>query len=406
MGAPNDQYIVAATLFDHPGISLPDLVERLNKVEAGNYPSSGGFPMWRSIPGIAIGRGRFHTGILGVSKYLLRLSRGDEREFNDWCENLGLPRLEITPRKERGIWIPPAHIVNLPNGSSRGRRKIETVYSSKPFKEGEEINLFNSPHERRVLETVEGNIFEETLKQSRWKVLEIKSCNQLTKEEAEKLNLAKGQKQPLKYQLVIREIIPKGKRFEFDTLEDLVRAFPEYSPEKLFDYSQEHGYLETYHSSCLGSPRVSDSWIMRNGGYYLNLTKMIEEGREQDFTSMVLTAEAIRKGEWEVLEYCSGEERPGVVADFLVRNPDSNRRHKDAIIYFRSAYDALKRGLTNIEWLRERCFTFRPLDDEAAGEEYRIVCEEAPALIKRRDERRAYERRAIRERDSKGELPF
>lgn len=406
MGAPNDGYVVAAVLFDNPGIKLPDLVERLNEIgSVGSIYDGENIPFSRSLKGSIFDGRRFHSGILGVSRLLGIKETGGE-SFDDWAENLHLARLEIVPRRGGdNLWIPPSYRINLPDGSSLGRVRTTAIYSSERLRRGDEISLFNSPHQRRVLKTVDGNIFEEMGEKATWKVLKV-SPSELTEEEKERFGNLKGQRMPKKKLVVAREVIPKGKRFEFDTLEELVLAFPEYAPDALFDYSQGSGEIQSYYSSVSGRHYVYDNWVMISGGYYLDIRRMIESGRESDFTSMVLTAEAIKKRNWEVLKYCSGDERPGVVADFLVRNPDSNRRHKDAILYFRSVYDALKRGLTNADWLRERAFLFRPLSDEAAREEYRLVVEEVPALIEQRDKRREYERKSLGASKKSEDVPF
>jgi hypothetical protein len=120
---------------------------------------------------------------------------------------------------------------------------------------------------------------------------------------------------------------------------------------------------------------------------------------------IILTAEAIKHKEWEMLAWAGGDERLGIVAQFLMRHPSSKRRHDNALLQFYDCLDAYLNGMINTEWLIQRFLEpwRRGFSRERAKIEYRILCEESPELIRVVNERREYERRNLGERTG---VPF
>ena len=123
---------------------------------------------------------------------------------------------------------------------------------------------------------------------------------------------------------------------------------------------------------------------------------------------MVLTAEAIKHNEQEVLGYAGGGEREGIVAQFLKSHPDSCTQHAIAVRHFWHTRDARRRGLTVGEWMRERICepSNLGLSDETEQLDYQATLDDSPPKIERMMRKREEGIGSITALYSDDDIPF
>jgi hypothetical protein len=399
MGASHNAFVPAAILLENPGITLNEFDERIRQIGPfRNYDSD--MIGWRGVYDSSFDMAnRFVTGpiCIGMPIYTKSL----EPHSKDPWE---IRPLEIVSRLAEDKWLSPEYRVNKFLGCRFEEEHECKLHVFRKYMRGNKLVKMDSEPAYYYLNGERIQVPKnDTHSQKVFKILEVLDTGTEKVEGDERI-----------YQrFKLGKIVPEYQQERFQSLEELTGAHPRFSLDKLFDFSQNSGDL------AIGSPFfTSVRWTRKNGGYYLDtdyILKMKQLGRydtlHADFiyTSIVLTAEAIKHKEWEMLEYCSGDERPGVMAQFLMAHPDSKARHDDELLLFYDCKDASLKDLNNSEWLRQRLLEpgRRGLTPEQHKREYELVCEEAPELIKRMEWRREYNRGAFRPvKEDKNELPF
>lgn len=142
------------------------------------------------------------------------------------------------------------------------------------------------------------------------------------------------------------------RRDTFFSLDELLNQYPELSPDKIYPWENEKGIFLS------GNVRPSSwGWKQKNGRYYLDDIPNSErfpgsykdkKKEEADYSSIVITAEAIRKKAWNLFGmygYCYTDL-------FLVSNPDSMERHERAVRNYWLSNLARQQNLSNADLLR------------------------------------------------------
>lgn len=149
----------------------------------------------------------------------------------------------------------------------------------------------------------------------------------------------------------IREKFPVYSVHEFGSLEKAVREHPEYHPDNLFDFSQEFG--EFYR--CIDE---TGRWRKVGGKYYLD-EEDLARTQGQVYSSIVLTAEAIKHRAWEVIGYSDYETYRWMLFNFLLKHPSTVRRHAAGVMNWWHSKKAAESGMNVREWLADRAMILR-----------------------------------------------
>jgi len=354
MGGMYDALVVPAILHMNPGISLEKLLERLNATRVNDR-----FVLHR--PTYILGAYAYqgipdstydvaHRGIYGLA-FLMCFDRSFPMKSpkRDYLRLSGLEiipdfigdlrreeRLEVIP-KFYGEWKEPRYRVVK---SLRPNIGVETIHRRFPIdrkiKRGSIVSL-NIDSERGFVLDINGTQREAAVEKRRqYRVENIQPV-----EEKNKWGFYKSD-------VVLREIFPVYEVFEFENITALIREFPEFKPSKVFNLRQNRGRFFWNPFSQEGYPR----WYQEGGKFYLDTRFLLANNMQHTYSSIVLTAEAIRTESWGFLEFCSGGLRGFKEVEFFVKHPDSRAVYLRELGNFWSARHAMLNGVTNSEFLR------------------------------------------------------
>jgi hypothetical protein len=406
MGATHNEFIPAAILLENPGITLAEFDERIRQVgpfrdyrfDMIGYNSVN----WHSL-GIFT---KYNNGQIGLAKEVLSMPVRKKSISPNPKDIWGVGRLEIIPRLGDNCWLEPEYLVNTYLGNRLENEHVARMNVFKKFRKGQELRKMEADEGHYYLNGNRVDIPKDNQDRNR--------CEMFIVEDILETGKSKIAEQDAEYQVLrLKLIVPEYRQERFESLEELAKAYPSLSPYRLFDFSQESGELSRGNRF-----NAKMKWLRKNKGYYLDTKSILDikslgiyDWLHADFLwgSIVLTAEAIKHEDWEMLEYCSGDERPGILAKFLVDHPESKARHDNSVMQFYDCKDACMRELSNSEWLRERALESwrKGLSPEQAKKEYELVCKEAPELIRIMERKRKYLRRCFSEKvDRSNEPPF
>ena len=163
-----------------------------------------------------------------------------------------------------------------------------------------------------------------------------------------------------------------SKRNQFESFEKLWEAYPEYHPERIYNFNQEKGFLYPHGALARTRENPSFTWIKKGDRYFLNFndfSKIISAnsyfgngdwkyfGQENksgySLTDVVLTSEAIRRRNWGKLRYNAffGNNR-----NFTYKNEKTWKRYEQAILDTGLSLKADKEGWSNSDFLRKHLF--------------------------------------------------
>jgi hypothetical protein len=237
--------------------------------------------------------------------------------------------------------------------------------------------------------------------------------------------------------IIKQKIRARGLRFEkseeeFGCNEDLVRKYPEYAPRKIYNFSQKTGilypsrklwkesifmwkkdeeryYLDLAHLSANISPNslyARDARQHSDGCANGEIDSWYHEGETGPYSlsDLVLTCEALRRRQWDVLRYVGFRHD---FTDFIYSNEKTLRRYEQAVFDSETSVFARKQGWTYTELLMNRALW------RATSQERQMPFEERVRIYKQwkkeHDEEQARlerEREAMREEEKEDEVPF
>ncbi|MDD5700325.1 MAG: hypothetical protein PHH00_04040 [Candidatus Nanoarchaeia archaeon] len=360
MGEVNSIYVPAAILHLNPGLTREEFVQELNKIHHDDGELDYHNSDWTCDTEFE--SHVFHHGLFELAQDILNLRRKDKNYFHIHCSCPDYPELV----KLRKIYEErPEHIPNGPRFTVLARRaknfgrwlapyyEVKTVTGIEECEEKVCEGFFHFKKQALKPGVRFGHI---DLPQGIWKVKEVHSAERI-KFHGHKVLRAK---------VTAKRIKPTFRTELYPNLESLLKYHPEYNPES-FDWSREMGILKGY---MVGVPGWG--WVKKNGRYYLDDAPPSYRGyceKERDethYTSIIITAEAIKAKAWGLFCYHGYEQTWRFLVDF----PKAYERHQQAVFDWWMNKSA-EGKLTNSEHLRRRIMfgsnAPRPkLDDQTA----------------------------------------
>ncbi|MBS3078684.1 hypothetical protein J4218_01045 [Candidatus Pacearchaeota archaeon] len=340
MGYPCTDLISAAVLLSNPGITREEFVELLNQTHSTvitSVPEKAPWEFQKSKKRYLKHEDDYlHKGLHGLASYVLSLETTDDFEIKNKLtkDKFGIPIrspwLSVIGRKYKGEWISPSYEVSY---------VTETV-ASEEVKEIEHIDRGS---------IVVGEILTDIYGLSLIGFVEEVLSEEVVDEHLPEDDF--GEYSCLtKSKIKIRKFMQIGKRQSFGSLERLLKFFPQFNPEFMYNFSLQEGRLK----APLGAQGLY-KWIQKDGKYYLHpetINKIPAGGCYTlgGYSNLVATAEAIKQKAWKILSYKGDIHIPQFLHDF----PDSRKIYENAVKDAQLSISAKLQGMTNTELLRYR----------------------------------------------------
>lgn len=326
MGAPNSDLIPAAILLDHPGLTEDAFADELNQTHACDGRSCHVEHDWGYYHG-KDEEPRYHQGLFGLA-YLLRLRCRQEYGtfFDRESEQFGFTKDEeyfrVVPRVENGMCIRPEYLVRKHVYDEMGPACTES--------------FFDSPGEYRPHTLMHGRERELYL-------LDKVQERGMTDEEKAERAVDDG-RHFVWVTAELRRITEHFEEVKYDDVATLAESHPHWDPRTIYDFAQADGTFAGRHSTDDQDLR----WLRRDDRYYLDVQRLFDKKLEHVYTSIVITAEAIREKAWNLLCYDGRRHVDRFLADF----PAARKRHEQAVkSWWLSRYCASNK-LTHADMLR------------------------------------------------------
>jgi hypothetical protein len=336
MGWPNDELIPAAILLDNPRITREEFVRRLNATHCSRTWECKPKLPWSCYGGDKFEEDFCHRGLYGLAGILHLEYTPKFRKANPWgVDKNGLPLqpadLKVVPVKRKGRWVPPKFEVQV-NEQNEVEKEIECdeLYADEEPKVGEITDLWWAMEQPARIE----------------KILEIRPYVPEDKFD-DSPNHSK-----LVYRARITPFWHVTQTKHFNSQKELTKAFPFFALDEMIDFSQKEGVL--YPSGgFFGLDSGVFKWKQIDGKYSLDKKHMfsrISEGVPHGYTSLVLTAEAIRNKAWNFLCYAGFRHLQSFLRDF----PEARKRYEQTVFDIWTSKEAAARSLIVSEFLRRR----------------------------------------------------
>jgi len=156
--------------------------------------------------------------------------------------------------------------------------------------------------------------------------------------------------------IVTKSETPQEKTFiglitkRFETLKELLTSFPQFNPDFMYDFSASEGKLYVTYDS-----KDKYYWKQENKKYYLDKKTFDQipaggQWRKGPYSSLVLTAEAVKQKAWKLLTYRGDIHTDQFFADF----PKSRSIFERAVWDAQTSVSARLQNLSHTEFLRCR----------------------------------------------------
>lgn len=329
MGYPYYELVPVAILLDNPGITKEEFIELLDQTHASTFAEYKENPRWdyyvKKYDEI-----RHHEGLAGLAEILnLKLTK----KFKEFQK----------PKKDdNGLYIKAPEfwneIISEHLLGEEGGRKPHVVMHTK--------NIVGKP--KKVNEIA----WEKLKPGDVWTECQIGERRGLVEKIIKEKEL-RGKDDDddfygpeYEYVMTIRPLEKEYERQKFESMEELLKKWPQFHPEFKYSFRQRKGEF---------SMAKNFIWEQKKGKYYLSKetydkipagTHVILKG----YTDLIITAEAVKKKAWKLVSYRGLQHLPKFLKDF----PDSYERYKKAVIDGELSTFAKKRGMTITEYLRMR----------------------------------------------------
>ena len=349
MGAPNNNLIPIAILYLHPGITKEEYVCLLDNTISGyGLKPFCSDEVWLKLPWhrFANEDPYFHEGLHGLAELLMINITESYKAY-----------LQQEQKDEHGIALShPSFIHHVRKIKSRWKISYEVT---------EELENKLDPPEiiegYSMVVLTPGEIYGDYIGQGYLieHILQVR-----------KYRTNEPDDEPYWYRMQARRISCRKVDNQFDSLEQLTARFPQFAPEKMYNFSQPSGGFKMVQG--VNYPARHFRWKMANGKYYLD-EQTFERlppcwtsssspitnpfySESYGYTDLVVTAEALRHKAWKVFSW-QGYITERVVA-FLESFPEASRAHASAVWDSFTSYYAKQKGMTNTEFLRMRLLPF------------------------------------------------
>lgn len=338
MGFPYNELIAPAILLDNPGITREEFIKLLNKVHSFSiYEFKEGDP-WNCKAYMKHEDKEYHQGLEGLAHILSLECNKQYKIFkkhsvdeyglfirSPYCLPLDKKQKENSGYKFEVI----CHIRNILGESqvvrelSWGKLKVGDMWEECQL--GEDKGLV-------------GKIFEE-------------KCFY----DPEEKDRFASEGPRYEYKMEIAPIHGEYKRELFTSEEELHKAWPQFHPDFVYNWSQKTGSFPV----LLSEERFL--WLNKDGKYYLDketfnrISASFRISLNFGYTDLILTSEAIKHKAWKILSYRGLVHSYAFLRDF----PDIKPRYEKAVWDGHTSLYAKQRGMTNYDLLRTRMIGFK-----------------------------------------------
>jgi hypothetical protein len=347
MGAVNVNFVVPAILLDNPGVTREEFSDLLNQIHVGDPPKH--YQEWDKIGPIEKEMVKydsgiipsFHHGVYGLAKHLGLNYIGEK--YPNFNIELSTPyiysgrsasvskRLDVIIRDDDNTWQRPKYKVSVHKSDKLTSSRVELT----EFFQEIEIN--------KILDCEDEKAFVVR------KILE------------------KSDYDDIEYCSFLADVIkPEWEENEYFSIDDLSRGFPELSPDSIFNWEQNEGIISNFNRHSTLYRGEQPRWEKRNNKYYL---QNASEFTETNYTSLIITAEAIREKAWGLFAFRAY----AMTEDFLLDFPESRKRHDKAVVDWQTSQYAKNQGMTNNEYLRWHLANIKNQEYKLSDEQMRPI---------------------------------
>ena len=331
MGEVNIHYVPAAILHTNPGINREEFINLLNEVRY-IYDFKKSLADFDDPIHLEKAQPEFHGGIFELAQILelpinLKLPPNIVDNAFDYLntnpKKKYLESLLIEPQKDNQDWISQDYYLQTGIKEKHlGEEFHKKVYFFRKPEVGDILNAFRSSTKQ---------ISKDHIKQ----YLRIKKVHNVDHEIENNYD-----KFTAEVDCEVFNYLPTYEKYE--SLESLIEEHPEFNPDVCIDWSKSEGTFNPPNHRINRNIR----WEMKDERYYLQTERL----KEREYTSIVITAEAIRKKAWALFQFHGYD----LIPKFLVENPDSYEIHQKAVIDHWLSQHAIKNNMTNTELIRYR----------------------------------------------------
>lgn len=348
MGYPYDGLIPAAILYNNPGLSKEEFAQAMQ-------PASGiNSKYWGSLEAVArVLHLQTHDGREGdIRCYYIAENKdfGYFRTMTDW--DWQDETMMVIQRNHRTFAEEEFTFVDF--SPLQEKKILYPDWAYRYCQDDTEEEHFNVVEKDRFFALFEPEDNSEGNNPVDYNSVMVKSVMEQIGPEYEDTTISRYQQQKIRvvpYQVYVESIKT------YDALDDFFGDYPHLHPLQRFDWTLEEGRLET----CMDSPPLR--WHQKEGKYFLNQEHARKVLKDNYFDKvgmrrypggswidLILTAEAVKKGFWKVLEH-SGLQH---LVEFFIAYPEIVQVYNQARFDIDISSFAQKQGLTNSEFLRWR----------------------------------------------------
>lgn len=316
MGAPNYELIPAAVLLENPGLTRDEFIHELDQTHSSYVHHCDVSDSWGEYGGKRESDIN-HRGIFGLA-HVLNLDRTTyrtkmEQLMSDTDVHVSAESFTVKGKKKDGKWVEPDYIFKL---HSAHEMKVRQPYlympGDRPYKRGD-----------ICFDMAGRNIYVD-------KVLRVHGPYPVSTRDTEP---------PYHTDILGREIGEVYSEEIYSSYAELIKKRPDVDPFKMYNFEQERGHFAGFPNDA--------PWLQTDGKYFLDTQKLWNEKRETLYTSIFITAEAIRLKAWNLLCYDGGRNVQRFFADF----PEAQQRHADAAMSWWVTHLAQNEQLTQTEYM-------------------------------------------------------
>lgn len=347
MGAPTDMLVVVAIMYDNPqGLKKEEIVNKLEKIHIPRNYSDIFFEQNRGLYGLA-----YLFNLNNTQEYLASKKKYLNEKYEYFSK-----REHLHPHRKQEIGV------TFTNHKVLGETTIDyhdfdssEFFQHKGYTPGDYVwtsafgtlivpeKYNNSKNRFLIKDVVSSQIKEEE---------NLREINQKFNVEVVRIN---------------------SRTFRFNSFEELWKKYPEYQPERMYDFEQEQGKLYPY-NDLLQRDIVPFKWLKKGEKYFLDfehfekilnansyfgneaLWKHKNQKSKSHFslTDVVLTSEVIRRRNWKLLRYNA---LFNFNPNFIYKNERTLRRYEEAVFETEQSVKAQKQELTISEFLREHHYS-------------------------------------------------
>ncbi len=354
MGCANNWMIPPAILYNNPGITKGEFAEILNKTRTGDGTLAFySFVNWKEAPWgfTGIEDWDYHKGLHGLAE-ILGLHYSNEFKKIDWKDKdwqgtpLSAPYLEVTPQLSNGKWF-VEYQVTVHAGNTLLEEEIAEGWEREKKRKGD---IFFGDHSCKYLiqEILEQTPLTEKEKKDLWGGQRMDVPNFFTR---------------IKGNLIMEKI----EYYKFCSISSLLRKFPYFDPDFMYDWSMEEGVFSAPMMLRNHNQMKKLIWRQDNGRYHLDIepippitkfgNKIPNLETQSGYTDLIVSSEALKLKAWKMFVFHAYERERTEL--FLKTFPQAAEAHAKAVWDGYTSEYAKMNEMTINEFLRFRLLLSR-----------------------------------------------